>query len=258
MTEMIKPMLALLPPAEERALREDEYWDKYQNLIICSQCHSPRQVRLHLPGKDMDQIQRMKTEGLQDRYLQDFTFSNNEGFNPTEIGYAKQYVANWKTMLYKNKGLLLWGDVGTGKTFIAGCIANALIAQCVPVLMTNFPRILNALASLRDLDRNQYVDSLNKYRLLILDDLGVGRSTDYAREQLFHVIDSRCRSRKPMLITTNLSLDELKNTADPDLHRIYDRILAQCIPVKVNNANIRRLKTDSEFDEMRGLLSACG
>ncbi len=52
---------------------------------------------------------------------------------------AHAYVENWKEAYKSNIGLLLFGDVGTGKSFFAGCIANALLDQDVPVLMTNFP-----------------------------------------------------------------------------------------------------------------------
>ena len=52
---------------------------------------------------------------------------------------------NWKEAYRNNTGLLLFGDVGTGKSFFAGCIANALLDRDVPVLMTNFPTILNRL-----------------------------------------------------------------------------------------------------------------
>ena len=52
---------------------------------------------------------------------------------------ARAYVENWKEAYKNNTGLLLFGDVGTGKSFFAGCIANALLDRDVPVLMTNFP-----------------------------------------------------------------------------------------------------------------------
>ena len=57
----------------------------------------------------------------------------------------KSYVEQWQTMRSENLGLLLWGGVGTGKSFLAGCIANALMEQEVPVRMTSFDRILNEL-----------------------------------------------------------------------------------------------------------------
>ena len=75
--------------------------------------------------------------------------------------------------------------------------------------------------------------------LLIIDDLGVERSTEYAMEQMFFVIDSRYRSRRPMIITTNLKLAELKNPPDLAHARIYDRILERCAPILFAGKNFR-------------------
>ena len=79
-------------------------------------------------------------------------------------------------------------------------------------------------------DRADFIASFDEYDLLIIDDLGVERNTEYAMEQMFFVIDSRYRSRRPMIITTNLKLDELKNPPDLAHARIYDRILERCAP----------------------------
>ena len=73
----------------------------------------------------------------------------------------------------------------------------------------------------------------------IIDDLGVERSTEYAMEQMFFVIDSRYRSRRPMIITTNLKLSELKNPPDLAHARIYDRILERCAPLLFDGKNFR-------------------
>jgi DNA replication protein DnaC len=151
-------------------------------------------------------------------------------------------------------GLLLWGGVGTGKSFFAGCIANALIDQGVPVLMTNFVRILNTLTGMYSQDRNDFIDSLNKYSLLVLDDLGVERNSEFALEQVFSVIDSRYRSKKPMIVTTNLTLDELKHPTDLAHARIYDRVLERCVPLKINNRNIREGNAARNLDQARELL----
>src|SRR5699024_8390718 len=94
------------------------------------------------------------------------------------------------------------------------CIANALLDRDVPVLMTNFPTILNRLTGMFSEDRADFIASFDEYDLLIIDDLGVERNTEYAMEQMFFVIDSRYRSRRPMIITTNLKLAELKNPPD--------------------------------------------
>ena len=100
-------------------------------------------------------------------------------------------MEHWEDAARKNIGLLLFGDVGTGKSFLAGCIANALLEQNMPVLMTNFPTILNRMTGLFGSDRADFLANLNAYDLLILDDLGAERGTEYALEQVFAVIDAR-------------------------------------------------------------------
>ena len=156
----------------------------------------------------------------------------------------------------KSLGLLLWGDVGTGKSFFAGCIANALLDKGVPVLMTNFSRILNTLTGMYSDDRSQFIDSFNKYSLLIIDDLGIERSSEFALEQVFNVIDSRYRSKKPLIVTTNLTLDELKHPKDLAIARIYDRVLERCVPLKINNQNIRGLNAAANMQEARKILNS--
>ena len=80
---------------------------------------------------------------------------------------------------------------------------------------------------------------LDDYSLLVIDDLGVERNTEYAMEQMFTVIDSRYRSKKPLIVTTNLKLEEIKNPPDLAHARIYDRILERCAPVLFSGKNFR-------------------
>ena len=265
---------------QTRPLQSDEYLNETDKLIYCSKCRTPRQCKIEhsdkiimLPilckcqreadeQKEADfqkrqrliQIERLKANGLQDRNLHDYTFENDKGYNPEEIKKAHRYVTEWDRMKSENRGLLLWGNVGTGKTYIAACIANALIEQGVSVLMTNFSKILNTLSPIYNGDRNAFIDSLNQYSLLIIDDLGVERNSDFALEQVFSVIDSRYRYKKPLIITTNLTIDEM-NHADLAHTRIYDRILEHCTPLMVNNQNIRKLNAEMNLKEARKLLS---
>ena len=76
---------------------------------------------------------------------------------------ARAYVENWNEAYNNNTGLLLVGDVGTGKSFFAGCIANALLDRDVPVLMTNFPTILNRLTGMFSEDRADFIASFDEY-----------------------------------------------------------------------------------------------
>ena len=203
----------------------------------------------------LDQVSRLKANGLQDKSLREYTFANDKGYNP-EMQKAHDYVVHWSEMKAKSIGLLLWGDVGTGKSFFAGCIANALLEQGVPVLMTNFSRILNAPSGLYSEEKNQYIDSLNQYSLLIIDDLGIERSTEFALEQVFNVIDSRYRSKLPLIVTTNMTLEELKNPQDLTRSRIYDRVLERCVPLRINNQNIRKRNAAESMKEARKILES--
>lgn len=246
--------------------REDEYIDPSDGLLHCKACGGLRQTVIPNFGASgyltprcicpcqmeaqrqrkeaeaqrerMDRIKRRKAQGLQDRYLYGYTFANDNGQNPL-MDKARAYVEHWDKAYRNNIGLLLFGDVGTGKSFFAGCIANALLDRDVPVLMTNFHTILNKLTGMFSEDRVELIASLGTYDLLILDDLGVERSKEYAMEQMFHVIDCRYRSRKPMIVTTNLRLDAIKNPPDLAHARIYDRILECCAPILFPGKNFR-------------------
>jgi DNA replication protein DnaC len=105
-------------------------------------------------------------------------------------------------------------------------------------------------------DRNAYIDSFKKYPLMIVDDLGMERNSEFAREQIFSVIDSRYRSQLPMIVTTNLSLDELKDTTDLSKARIYDRVLERCLPIRVNEQNIRELNQAAVLARAKQLLGS--
>ena len=145
--------------------------------------------------------------------------------------------------------------MGTGKSFAAGCIANALLDRDVPVLMTNFPTILARLSGTFGADRADFLASLGDYDLLIIDDLGAERNTEYAMEQMFSIVDSRYRSGKPMIVTTNLKLDELKRPSDLAHARIYDRILERCAPILFDGKNFRENNAASTKAAARAIVS---
>ena len=202
--------------------------------------------------RHLDTVEELKRRGFTDPTMRDWTFENDNGRNPqTEL--ARRYVEHWEDMRTDNIGCLFWGGVGTGKSYLAGCIANALMEKEIPVRMTNFALILNDLAASFE-GRNEYISRLCRYPLLILDDFGMERGTEYGLEQVFNVIDSRYRSKKPLIITTNLTLSELNNAADIAHKRIYDRILERCIPVRINNRNIRQDNATANLKQAKKIL----
>lgn len=176
-----------------------------------------------------------------------WTFANDDGKNPKLTEVMKNYVEHFTEFRRNGKGLLLYGSVGTGKTYASACVANALIDEGYSVLMTNFASLVNQLQGMFE-GKQEYINSLNRYALLIIDDLGAERKTEYMAEMVFNIIDSRYRSGLPMIITTNLTAEELKKPQEVTYSRIYDRVLERCHPVKVDGNSRRREKLKEDFE----------
>lgn len=243
-------------------------------LLYCGNCHTPKEFRGSLLGmvkvgrcrseKLAAEEQQRKAEKQQERIkqhrrasflesdMQHWNFAADDGADPRIMRAAKNYVGNFTQFREQGKGLLLYGGVGTGKTFAAACIANALIDSGRTCLMTNFARVLNTLWSIEE--KQAYIDSFNQFDLLVLDDLGAERRSEYAQEQVFNVIDARYRAKLPMIITTNLSIDEIKKPDSIGNSRIYDRVLEMCHPVEVTGKSRRRQKVAADFRSMNELL----
>jgi DNA replication protein DnaC len=139
--------------------------------------------------------------------------------------------------------------VGTGKSFLAGCIANALLEQEVSVRMTNLASVMNVGFE----ERNELLHSLGSCDLLILDDFGMERDSKFGLETVFQVIDHRVTAKKPLVVTTNLPLKQLKYPADLEHKRIYDRVLSVTSWVCFPGESLRVGQREVEHDWMEHL-----
>ena len=166
-----------------------------------------------------------------------------------ELAKCKRYADRWDEMAQSNSGLLLWGNTGNGKTFAAACIANQLIDRGIPAMITSFPRILSA-----GYDKQDIIDQMRYYPLLVIDDLGAERNSDYALETVYMVIDERYKSKKPLIVTTNLTLDEICNPKNMAYQRIYDRVLEMCAPLVFRGDSIRRRKAKEQLSFVKSVL----
>ena len=227
-------------------------YDRHPVLCACRKKEQEKQQAEKEARRHRQTVDRLKQQGFTDPAMREWTFANDNGCCQ-QMENAHFFVNQWELMQKENIGFLLWGDVGTGKSFFAGCIANALMEKETPVCMTNFARIINDLAS-RFEGRNEYIDRLCRYPLLILDDFGMERDTGYGLEQVYNVIDSRYRSKRPLIVTTNLTLDELNNAPDTARQRIYDRVLELCTPIFFSGENFRRAGAKEKMRRFRELL----
>lgn len=266
----------------QKSLQNEEPGDYYgeDGFLYCGKCHTRKQHEITLPAdgdgterkvrvgiackcqaavleaeerererKDFEQrMEALRRDGITDPAYLRYTFAQDDRRNPDVTDVCLRYVQNWKEMKAENIGILFYGDVGTGKSFLACAIANALLGRLVSVSVTNFPRLLNAIQGTFDEERQRRIDSLQRYSLLVIDDLGVERDTAFSVEQVYNVIDTRARSGKPVIITTNLSMKDLQNPPSLAYKRIYDRVLEMC-PIRLKmvgesrragNANERR------------------
>lgn len=274
-------LMEVMAAAEEKAATNTkaEVGDYLKDgLLYCGKCHTPKQHRGIFLGaekivpcicqckkaeldaevkrrqwkKQQERIKKQRKAGFPESDMQSWTFAADDGANPRVMQAMRSYVDNFQKFKEQGKGLLLYGGLGTGKTYAAACIVNALIDTGHACLMTNFARVLNTLWSIEN--KQGYLDGLNQFDLLVLDDLGAERRSEYAQEQVFNVIDSRYRAKLPMIITTNLTMQELTAPDNIGNGRIYDRVLEMCHPVEVSGKSRRRQNVANEFKRMNELL----
>ncbi len=248
-------------------------------LIYCGNCKTPKQCRIEIFGQERtvpclckcgkekleaDEAERKRRErllgigqmrdiGFPDAEMKNWTFERDDHTNEKISNVARRYVDNFPEMKKRGQGLLFFGEVGTGKTFISACIANALIDEGYPCMVTNFSRLTNTLSGMFE-GKQKYIDDLNKFDLLVIDDLASERDTEYMGEIVQTIIDSRYRAGLPLIITTNLTSEELKNPAEIRKKRIYSRLFEMCIPIEVAGMDRRRQKLRQEFKEIGNLL----
>lgn len=256
---------------------QGDFIDSETGLLICGKCNTPKQCRVFFAGiertpmclckckseelkrkQEAEENKRRKAwiANLRERafnsaYMHNWTIDNDDGKNRALLDIVKKYSENFDEILKTGQGLILYGDIGSGKTYAACEIINALIDKGHPCLFTNFSEILNVLQN--GFERAEYIEELSRYDLIVFDDLGTERATEYAHEQIYGVIDNRYRSGKPMIFTTNLVPKTMSECPDYFQRRIYSRVLERCVPIKVSTADKRADIAKKRFEEFRKL-----
>ena len=254
-------------------------------LIYCAKCKTPKQMRLeigmgedqeplviypYIPCKckqaEIDRAERIEADrkrqehiahlngisGIPDLY-REATLANwhmtkqNQAIHKMLSRYADKYAE----MKRAGKGLLLHGNIGTGKTYAAACVGNAVLSRGESVFWTSTYEMTKLRS---DDDEELFTDRILGVSLLIVDDIGAERTSEYSRERVFGYIDGRCSTGRPMILTTNLDFQAMLKPGSESEARIYDRILKRCFPIAFTGESWRKNEARDNFAEMKKIL----
>lgn len=168
------------------------------------------------------------------------TFENFQHRPGAETAYFEcQKFAN---EFPQSTGLLLTGQYGNGKSHLAAAMANQLIPQGARCLFRNVPRLLSYIKKTYDTDTHirewRITEDLRRADLLILDDVGAHKWTEWREETLYAIIDDRYFYKKPLVVTTNCSLDDLEEKIGG---RSFDRLVEMCLIVENSASSYRQV-----------------
>lgn len=175
------------------------------------------------------------------------TFQTNKS-NRTAFEIAKKYAEDWDKFKVEGTGLIFIGKYGTGKTHLAFAIANYLLNKGVPVVYETLINLMEKLKSGYDRENNvDYYEIIKLYcecDLLIIDDLGKEKLSEWVLEKLFQIINTRYENMLPILITSNYSEKDMIRR----LSYGNDGIAAESLVSRLNEVC---LEVDMNFDDYR-------
>ena len=278
MTSEIKDILENMTTAAP----EMEDYIGEDGLLYCGKCHTPKEAYFpegkELFGRDpppaecdcqraareqrqaaeehrrhVEAVENLKQRAFADSAMQQWTFENDNGRNP-QTGIAGGMRSIGRNAGRKHR-LPVLGERRQREKLPCGLYRKRPHGERSPRIYDELRRYPSGDLSPGFTGRNEYISRLCRYPLLIIDDFGMERGTDYGLEQVFHVIDTRYRSNKPLIATTNRPLDELKKPTDTAHSRIYDRLLSMCVPIRFTGVNFRQETAKRKMETMKKLLA---
>jgi DNA replication protein DnaC len=143
---------------------------------------------------------------------------------------VKDYVESISERLEEGEGLWLMGDVGTGKTSLAMLVSKAAVEAGNTVAIYSLPRLLSRIRRTYDADAGEqsyleFFERLTEVDLLHIDDLGAEKRSDWVLEQLYAIVNERYETQRSVVVTTNLSQEDLEEQIGP---RTVSRLVEIC------------------------------
>lgn len=221
------------------------YWNEYD----LKKLRMLEEKKLELMQEFSSKVEKIIKNSKMSKRNLNYKFDNFETNNSNKKVFdnLKNYSEKLVNGIEK-KGLILVGNNGVGKTHLACSIANKLIENGIPVI---YGTLINLLAELRnsyDTENNisemEIIKLFENVDLLIIDDLGKEKPSEWGLEKLFTIINSRYENNLPVIITTNYNqnslLERLSLNGEIETSRsIISRLYEMCYLVKIDDIDHR-------------------
>ena len=153
---------------------------------------------------------------------------------------ATEYVDRWEDLKSKGKGLYFWGNVGSGKTYTAVAIAHEImerhLAETMYFSFTDLMGRVREKIGEEEGDKERLLERAKKCELLVIDDLGLEKATEWVAEQLYMIVNARYEAMLPMIVTSNQSPEDLAAMHNP---QIASRLLEMSRTVRFSGGDRR-------------------
>lgn len=202
-------------------------------------------IKLHKMEEHQRNLERLfKRSQLPERF-KERTFRNFRQTETNTEAYkeALAYAQNFSMMLKDGQGLMFIGTVGTGKTHLAAAIVQSLIEQGETVLFGTVTSLLGRIRATYGDSREteeEVMREIQNCRLLVIDDLGKEKPTEWVEQTLYEIINHRYEFNKPLIITTNTSLKGIEEQYKKNGEAIVSRIAEMCKGVKMSWGDYRK------------------
>lgn len=197
----------------------------------------------------MERIERLFFQSRLGKRFRERTFDTFEVQEHTKKAYeiALDYAKNFEVYKEKGEGLFITGGYGVGKTHLAASIANYLISNEIATVIfgnvtTLLGRIRHTYSDSSQYEEEQIMKELYDVDLLIIDDLGKEKPTQWVEEKLYMVINQRYENYKPIVVTSNLELEEIEQRLENCGGAIVSRIIEMCRGIKIVGPDFRKEK----------------
>ena len=203
-------------------------------------CHCFRQAMISLLYEQSNIQEMLRTENFDALSYEYYEGEDLSRFK-NAVDTCRNFIKNFNSD-YHN--LFFYGTVGTGKSFLSGCVAKELIESGHSVIYFSATGLFDLLSKNsfdyrnREELREIYAD-LYQCDLLIVDDLGTELTNQFVTSQLFALLNERHMGKRATIISTNLSLEELRNRYSD---RIFSRITSNYEICKLSGQDIRMYK----------------